>query len=45
MLIDGEDEHVVEPNGTATDNLAIINPDGLNGEQDVPSLPVASDCM
>jgi ubiquitin carboxyl-terminal hydrolase 7 len=39
MMIDQPEEHVVEPNGTDSDNLAIINPDET--EQ---ALPDASDC-
>lgn len=39
MMVDAPEEHVVEPNGTETDDVAIINPDAM----DTDTL-LASDC-
>ncbi|KAK4238732.1 hypothetical protein C8A03DRAFT_43589 [Achaetomium macrosporum] len=30
MMVDDPEEHVVEPNGTETDNVAVINPDTMD---------------
>lgn len=40
MAVDAPEEHVVEPNGTETDDVAIINPDAMETDQ-----LLASDCM
>jgi hypothetical protein len=39
MMVDQPEEHVVEPNGTDTEELAIINPDSEHGH------PPANDCL
>jgi ubiquitin carboxyl-terminal hydrolase 7 len=39
MMVDAPEEHVVEPNGTEPDDVAIIHPDSM----DVDTL-LASDC-
>lgn len=39
MMVDGPEEHVVEPNGTESDDVAIINPDAMETDQ-----LLASDC-
>lgn len=39
MVVDAPEEHVVEPNGTEAEDVAIINPDAM----DTDSL-LASDC-
>lgn len=39
MMVDAPEEHVVEPNGAETDDVAIINPDAM----DTDTL-LASDC-
>lgn len=40
VMVDAPEEHVIEPNGTESDDVAIINPDTM----DTDTL-VASDCM
>jgi ubiquitin carboxyl-terminal hydrolase 7 len=40
MAVDAPEDHVVEPNGTASENVAVINPDAM----DTDTL-LASDCM
>ncbi len=39
MAVDPPEEHIVEPNGTETDNIAIINPDAMDSD-----IVLASDC-
>ena len=41
VMVDAPEEHVVEPNGTETEDVAIINPDSM--ETDTTLL--ANDCM
>lgn len=40
MMVDAPEEHIVEPNGTETEDVAVINPDSM----DTDTL-LASDCM
>lgn len=40
MLIDTPEEHVIEPNGAETEDVAIINPDGMETD-----MLLASDCV
>ena len=40
MMVDAPEEHIVEPNGTETDDVAIINPDNMETDH-----LLASDCM
>ena len=45
MLVD-PDEYVIGPPESEKDDLAVINPDDLNGEdaEQLPGLPLADDC-
>jgi len=40
MVVDAPEEHIVEPNGTENDDVAIINPDTMDTD-----VILASDCQ